>query len=128
MNSLNQLSHPRRHCNVAVNNKQINILYDSFNVNTTSGDTRALCKLASVKTRQIHHTNRFHKLTFRNVNDPDLLSTIKAEMCFRTFLSYKQNPYKSDHFENGILRNARKGELKKKSPSLRKQTRAWISL
>ena len=41
---------------VAVNNKQIDSLYDSFIVNTTSRDTRAVCKLASVKTRQIHHT------------------------------------------------------------------------
>ena len=40
---------------VAVNNKQINSLYDSFIVNTTSGDTCAICKLASIKTRQIHH-------------------------------------------------------------------------
>ena len=40
---------------VAVNNKQIDSLCDSFIVNTTRGDARALCKLASVKTRQIHH-------------------------------------------------------------------------
>ena len=40
---------------VAVNNKQIDSLCDSFIVNTTRDDARALCKLASVKTRQIHH-------------------------------------------------------------------------
>ena len=40
---------------VAVNNKQIDSLYDTFIVNTTSGDTCAICKIASVKTRQIHH-------------------------------------------------------------------------
>ena len=56
------------------------------------------------------YANKLNKLTFRNVNDPDLLSTNKAEMCFRTFLTYKQNTYKSDHFEKGILQNEGKGE------------------
>ena len=51
---------------VAVNNKQINSLYDSFIVNTTSGDTRAICKLASVKTRQIHHVRFPQPLFFPN--------------------------------------------------------------
>ena len=41
---------------VAVSIKQIDSLYDSFIVNTTRGDARALCRLASVKTRQIHHS------------------------------------------------------------------------
>ena len=78
-----------------MNNKQIDSLYDSFIVNTTSGDTRAVCKLASVKTRQIH---RKYQVCFQVV-DGNYVPLLSRETCEKMHLIQRINAIK----DNSIL-------------------------